>query len=74
MPINHVLRELVVISEQPEPALIAHRSRTTGGVDDVGEKHGREHTFQFSRPIFAMAGDKLLDILVQLLFVSPTQK
>jgi len=63
VPADQFQRKLVVIPEQPNPALVPHLGGAAGGTDDIGEQHGRQHALQLTRgAMFAMAGNELLDV------------
>lgn len=59
---HHLLHELIVVPKQPEPTLVAHRCGAAGGIDDIGEQYGSEHTFQLNHSVITMACDELLYI------------
>src|SRR5207247_8916763 len=59
--VDLVAHELVVAVEQLPPATIAHPGRALCRPDDVGEQHGRQHSFR--RRGGADAGEELLDLV-----------
>src|SRR5664279_938126 len=62
---NHRTGELIMIVQEPAPALVAHRCCTSSGADDIGKQNGRKHTFTFPQRAIAVTRDKLLDITKQ---------
>ncbi len=60
----------VVSVQQLVPASVALGGRTGGGIHDVGEQHGLQHTVYLDRVLVASAGEELLDCVERILFAT----